>query len=123
MTQPAKTILVVDDDPDVLFMTSNFLELEGYNVVEAKDGQEALQILRSRPEINLLFTDIVMPGGLNGFQLAYEARQMRPDLPILYTSGYLKDLGREEPAAAYGRLLAKPWRLENLNTEIRRALA
>jgi hypothetical protein len=64
-----------------------------------------------------------MPGGLNGFQLAHQARQLRPDLPILYTSGFMKDIARDEPAARYGRLLPKPWRRENLDREIRIALA
>jgi CheY-like chemotaxis protein len=107
----------------VLFMSSSFLELEGYDVVEAANGAEALERLRSRPDIDLLFTDIVMPGGLNGFQLAHQAKQLRPDLRILYTSGYMKDIARDEPAAGYGRLLPKPWRLENLDNEVRRALA
>src|SRR5690348_13293238 len=76
----APVVLVVDDEPDVLELASMILSLQGYTVVEAANGAEALETLREQPKIEVLFTDIVMPGGLDGFELAHQAKQLRPDL-------------------------------------------
>lgn len=83
-----ETILVVEDDADVRQLAVNMLQSLGYVAVEAVDADSALTALDQRPEIVLLFTDVVLPGGTNGAELARAARQRYPDLKVLYTSGY-----------------------------------
>lgn len=110
-------ILVVDDDPDVLAVASATLAAVGYMVLSAPNGPEALKILHDNRDIALLFTDIVMPGYIDGFDLADRARQLRPGLRVLYTSGYLRDEG-----VWHGSLLTKPWRPDDLQVAIKNAL-
>ena len=84
-----ESLLVVEDDPAVLALTVQMLEGLGYRIVTAMDGKEALQRLRGRRKIDLLFSDVVMPGGLTGVQLAEKAQELRPSLKVLLTSGYV----------------------------------
>jgi signal transduction histidine kinase/CheY-like chemotaxis protein len=89
--QPASgggTILVVEDDQEVLAVTAESLRKLGYQVVTAANAMQALEILAADQPIDLLFSDVVMPGGVNGAQLAVRARHVRPDLKVLLTSGY-----------------------------------
>ncbi|HEV8028133.1 MAG TPA: response regulator [Stellaceae bacterium] len=81
-------ILVVEDDPDVLTSVLGAMTRLGYGTVAARDGHEALAALGGSEPLDLLFTDIVMPKGMNGIQLARQARELRPNLPVLLTSGY-----------------------------------
>jgi CheY-like chemotaxis protein len=81
-------ILVVEDDPDVLTSVLGAITRLGYGTVAARDGHEALAALGGSEPLDLLFTDIVMPKGMNGIQLARQARELRPNLPVLLTSGY-----------------------------------
>jgi CheY-like chemotaxis protein len=118
----SRTILIVDDDEDILQIASTYLSNQGYTVIQAKDGAEGLRLIEAMPEIHLLFTDIVMPGDIDGFELAHRARQLRPDLRVLYTSGFLKEVPWGEKGVGYGRLLQKPWRLDALEHAVRRAL-
>ena len=111
-----KTILVVDDDPGVLDYASNVLEDCGYAVLTATDGAAALVVLREHPQIDLLFTDIVMPG-LDGAEVARRACQQKPGLKILFTSGYAADV---VPA---GPLLKKPYRPQQLAQAVAALLA
>jgi CheY-like chemotaxis protein len=97
-------ILVVDDDPEVVETTGARLEADGYAVLRAVSAREALQLLDAHPDIFVLFTDIVMPGAMDGFDLAEHAKRLRPGLRVIYTSGYLRDEGVWE-----GMLLRKPW--------------
>lgn len=104
------TILVVEDDADVrTFSRETLLEL-GYRVLEAEDGPTALHILDKDRDIRVLFTDIGLPGGMNGRQLADEARARRPDLKVLFTSGYARNAivhdGRLDPGV---ELITKPF--------------
>src|SRR4051794_31108506 len=117
MTSHAPTVLVVDDDSDVRDLAIEILAESGYRVLAAGDGGEALRVLAIDPEIDLLFTDIVMPG-LDGVALARAAAALRPGLKIIYASGYAADaaLGDAET------LLAKPYRPAQLAFEIGRAL-
>ncbi len=118
MEQSSLKILVVDDDPEVLAVAAASLEADGYAVLQAENGPAALEVLHENPDVALLFTDIVMPGYIDGFDLAERARQLHPGLRVLYTSGYLKDEGVWE-----GSLLVKPWRVEWLRDAIKDALA
>jgi PAS domain S-box-containing protein len=81
-------ILVVEDDPDVRAMVVGLLIDLGYDTVEAEDGQTALARLEAHPDIDLLFTDVVLPHGMSGQDVAREARRRRPDLKVVFTSGY-----------------------------------
>ncbi len=97
------------------------LEEEGYRVIQAATGREALALIATHPEISLLFTDIVMPGGMFGDELAREARMLRPDLKVLFTSGYAEPslAGRE---LAEGSWLKKPYTSKELAARLRSLL-
>lgn len=122
MPEARQTILVVDDDEDVLSVARGYLEYQGYQVLQATSGDEGLRVLKSGAKVDLLFTDIVMPGGMDGFDLAHQAKQLRPELRILYTSGFLKDTPWRDRAGPDSALLPKPWRLAHLDEAVRRAL-
>jgi CheY-like chemotaxis protein len=86
------TILLVEDDTDVRELLAAQLRRQGYRVIEAEDGAAALAVLESEPRIDLLFTDVVMPGGLSGLELARQVLLVRPNLKVLYTTGYSEDI-------------------------------
>ncbi|HEY0939130.1 MAG TPA: ATP-binding protein [Steroidobacter sp.] len=83
-----RTILLVEDDAGVRAVTAAMLKELQFNVIEADNGDRALDIVDRESDIDLLFTDIVMPGGMNGFELGRLARERRPHLPVLYATGY-----------------------------------
>jgi PAS domain S-box-containing protein len=117
-------ILVVEDQEDVRAVASGFLADFGYEVVEAPDGIVALRLLAEESDIDLMFTDVVMPGGLNGFDLAQAAQQIRPDLLIVHTSGYPKGalVHMEEPRLK-DNIIMKPYRREELQRVILETLS
>lgn len=119
-----ETILIAEDDPFVRSSVILRVESLGYTVVAAANGSDALVKLRANPKIDMLFTDIVMPGGMSGWELAEWARQIRPGLPIVFSSGYaleaLIDQGR---APAQSIVLTKPYRKVDLAHRLREALA
>jgi len=112
------TILVVDDDALIAMSTVDLIEDLGYSVFEANTGSGALDILRSGTPVDLIVTDYAMPG-MTGLELAGAARELRPDLPVLLATGYA-----ELPSGATTDLprLAKPFRQDQLATEIAKAL-
>jgi CheY-like chemotaxis protein len=116
-------VLVVDDDDDVRQTAVVALEAKGYLVLEANCGAAALDMLRHcAAVIDVLFTDIVMPG-MTGFELAALAKQLRPALRVLYTSGYLRDIPWGEHGIGHGKLIGKPWRPKDVASEIEALLA
>ncbi|MGH7075762.1 MAG: PAS domain S-box protein [Stellaceae bacterium] len=118
-----ETILVAEDDPDVRNFTVEMLRELEYRVVEAPDGPTALRLLDAHREIVLLFTDVGLPGGMNGRQLADEARRRRPDLKVLYTSGYARGaIVHHDRLDAGVELLVKPFNFASLAARIRRIL-
>jgi len=116
-----ETILVVEDDARVRRVAVARLADAGYTIVEAANGAEALARLAANPEVKLLFTDVVMPGGMNGDELAREVRLRRPDVKILFTSGYAEPAvaGRER---AGGSWLRKPYTAQELSSKMRELL-
>jgi CheY-like chemotaxis protein len=120
--QTRRVVLVVDDEPDIRQLVTDVLSYEGFKIIEAGSGTEALYRIRSDIPIDLLFTDIMMPGGLDGFALARRARELRSSLPVIYTSAYLKDLPPEEAASRFGTMLRKPFPNHRLIAEVRRVL-
>jgi PAS domain S-box-containing protein len=119
-----ETILVVEDDTMVRRYVMTQIESLGYPTLEAANASDALRLIDELPAIDLLFTDVIMPGGMNGRQLVEEALRRRPDLKTLYTSGYT-----ENAIVHHGRLdsgvllLVKPYRKAELARMIRLALA
>ena len=116
-------ILLVEDDALVRQMAEEQLQGLGYQVVSAANGPEAMEVLKHAADIALLFTDVVMPGGMTGRQLAEAALAIRPDLKVLYTSGYTGNAivhhGRLDPGV---HLLNKPYRQIDLARKLREAL-
>jgi CheY-like chemotaxis protein len=118
-----ETILVAEDDPFVRASVVRRLESLGYTVIAAVAGDDALGRLRASPDIDLLFTDIVMPGGMSGWELADLARQLRPGLPVVFSSGYALDtLVEKGLASARSIVLTKPYRKAELACRVREAL-
>jgi CheY-like chemotaxis protein len=116
-------ILLVDDDPDVRTLTRTFLEHEGYSVLSSGDADRAVQIFRSVPQIDLLVTDLYMPGR-SGMELGLELKAIRRNLPVLMISGGMLGEGQEESLKAEGwSFLAKPFRLPDLLAAVHRILA
>jgi PAS domain S-box-containing protein len=118
-----ETILLVEDDELVRRFAREQLSSLGYRVISQDNGARALEVLRGSQPVDLLFTDIVMPGGISGRQLADQARVLRPGLKVLYTSGYTENAivhhGRLDPGV---RLLSKPYRRAELARKVRDAL-
>ena len=118
-----ETILLVEDDPLVRHFASNQLVRLGYCVLVSSNAREALARIDSGAAIDLLFTDVVMPGGMNGRELAEAARARRPGLRVLYCSGYSQDaLIHQGRVNADVHLLNKPYRREDLARRVRAVL-
>jgi PAS domain S-box-containing protein len=120
----APKLLVVEDQEAVRAVACGFLTDFGYEVIEAEDGLQALAKLQENPDVDLMFSDVVMPGGMNGFDLAQAARSMRPGLKIVHTSGYPKGamVHQEEPRFREGFIIMKPYRREDLQKIVKEAL-
>ncbi len=116
----SETILVVEDDARVRRVTTARLRSLGYEAIEADSGAAALHLLDVHPTIAMLFTDVVMPGGMNGDELAKAALSLRPDIKVLFTSGYA------EPAVARlgaGAWLKKPYTAADLADKVSEILS
>jgi len=118
-----ETILVLEDDQDVREQSVEALAELGYRVVEAGDGPTALRLLRREAHVDLLFTDVVLPGGMTGAQVAREARDIQPGLKVLFTTGYARNAivhnGRLDPGV---QLITKPYTFTDLASKIRDVL-
>jgi CheY-like chemotaxis protein len=116
------TVLIVEDEPDVLDAAGQLFRSIGYEVATAANGVDAMAILERRSDIDILFTDVVMPKGMSGIQLARLARELRPDLKVILASGYPLPALR----AQYGRIddftfVVKPYLLAELAKALRAA--
>jgi PAS domain S-box-containing protein len=116
-----ETILVLEDDDDVRAYSVEVLRELGYRVIEAHDGPSALRLLeRQEGRVDLLFSDVVLPGGLNGANVAEEARKLRPGLKVLFTTGYARNAivhhGRLDPGV---ELITKPFSYADLAARVR----
>jgi CheY-like chemotaxis protein len=115
-------ILVVEDDEDVREFAVRVLRDSGYQVLEAVNGGVALVLLEQDLPIELLFTDIVMPGEPDGIGLAERAKAMRPGLRVLYATGFAGS-ARLNEHSIHGKVLSKPYRPQQLAHEVERLLA
>ena len=118
-----ETILVVEDDDDVRMYSVETLRDLGYRVVEAHDGPSALRLLERQPHVELLFTDVVLPGGMTGAQVAAQARAARPDLRVLFTTGYARNAIVHQGRLDKGvQLITKPFSAQDLASKVRDVL-
>ena len=115
-------ILFVDDDPSMRKLVQRVLERGGYFVHAVPTAEVALVILTEDVPFDLLITDVVMPGGMNGFDLADKAKKLRPELRVLYLTGFV-NLPRRDLAQLRGKLVYKPVLPAQLEHEIREVLA
>ena len=113
---PPPVILVVDDEALLRWYATDTLEENGFSVVEAKDAADALRVLESRKDVRLLFTDIQMPGNLDGLDLAREVHARWPHMLLVITSGQIKPAKFEIPDD--GRFVGKPYRTEDLLAQV-----
>jgi CheY-like chemotaxis protein len=115
-----ETVLVVDDEPTVRMLVTEVLDDLGYVAIEAGDGAAGLRILQSDARVDLLVTDVGLPGGMNGRQLADAGRVHRPGLKVLFITGYAENAvfgnGILEPSM---QVIAKPFSMDVLATRIR----
>ena len=118
------TILVVDDNADVRMVVVTQLRSLGFVVVEAGDVIAALKIIKGSQPIDLLFTDVVMPGGMTGLELGRQAQTIRSGLKVLYTSGFVEAplQDSEQFVVAQSSMLSKPYRLRELARKVKSIL-
>jgi PAS domain S-box-containing protein len=120
-----KTILVVDDEPAVRELAATLLSDLGYNVLSASDGRRAIEIIKDPTvHLDLLFTDVVMPNGIDGFDVAKVAQRLRPTMPIIFTTGYadvaIQELKKDLTQKI--KILGKPYRLNELSQMVAKEL-
>ncbi|MBP1807608.1 PAS domain S-box-containing protein [Rubellimicrobium aerolatum] len=122
--QAGQMVLVIDDEPVVRMLVVDVLEELGYAAQEASDGAEGLKVLQSKARVDLLITDVGLPGGLNGRQVADAARALRPELKVLFITGYAENAvlnnGHLEPGM---QVVTKPFAVEDLARRIRDILS
>ncbi|WP_169569606.1 PAS domain S-box protein [Sneathiella limimaris] len=119
----SETILVLEDDPDVRELTVLQLKSLGYNVLQAHDGASALDVLDKNDDIDLLLSDVVLPGGLRGPEVAIKARESKPELNVLFMSGYTQNaLEAHTELGDSALLINKPFRKKDLADKIREAI-
>jgi PAS domain S-box-containing protein len=118
-----ETILLVEDEANLRYLARQYLEKQGYKVIEAADGAVAMQIaVAHEATIHLLLTDVIMPG-MNGRELAQRISEIRPNIKILYMSGYTENvIGHNGTLDAGVRLLQKPFNLRDLKSKVREVL-
>lgn len=119
---PAGSVLLVEDDNEVAALTTDLLEELGWRVTRAASGEAALQELAKGASFDLVFSDVMMPGGMNGLELAQRIRDRAPKLPILLTSGYAAPVEREAAKAGLP-LLPKPFTFDGLSDALGQVLA
>ena len=119
-----ETVLIVDDEPTVRMLVTEVLGELGYSAAEAADGPSGLRVLRSDVRIDLLVTDVGLPGGMNGRQMADAARETRPGLKVLFITGYAENAAVGNGNLAPGmEVLTKPFAMEALATRIKEMIA
>ena len=123
-TVDGETVLIVDDEPTIRMLVADALQDAGYHVIEAEDGAAGLKLLRSDAKVDLVLTDLVMPGGMDGRQLADAARATRPDLRVLFITGYAENAlignGKLGPGM---QVVTKPFAMDALVRRVKDLLA
>jgi CheY-like chemotaxis protein len=115
---------VVDDEPTVRMLVKDVLEELGYCIIEAADSVAGLMVLRSSARIDLLVTDVGLPGGMNGRQLADAGREIRPHLRTLFITGYAESAAIGDGGLGPGmQILTKPFAVDSLASRVRELMA
>jgi CheY-like chemotaxis protein len=118
-----ETVLVIEDEPDVRATTEAMLTGLGYQVMSAENARAGLDILEAEPEIDLMLSDVVLPGGISGPDMVEQARAIMPDIKVLFMSGYAKlSIDPRNPLPEGSDLLNKPFRTIDLAQRVRAAL-
>ena len=108
-------VLVVEDDPSIMTVLSAYLSGVGYRVLEAESSDKAFEILASKPHLDMMITDFRLPGGISGVQIAEPAVKLRPELKVIFISGYPQEIRESgSPIAQKAPILAKPFDLDVL---------
>lgn len=115
------TVLIVEDEGIVRLDAAETFREAGFEVVEAADAREALQAVETRGDIDVVFTDINMPGAMDGLELAHHVRRSRPDIQVILTSGAMRIAPQEIPAA--GVFVRKPYSPEIIARTVRQMVA
>ncbi len=119
----SENVLVVEDDPRVRRLAVGILEWLGYAVLEADDGPSAVELLEDNDDVDIVFTDVVMPGGMSGFDVARKAAEMEPGIKVLFTSGYShEEMSRVGVVPNEIAMLPKPYTRRELAKKIREVL-
>jgi CheY-like chemotaxis protein len=116
MVANREIVLVVEDDPDVLEMATEAVRILGYEPLAAPNAAAALNILGCDQTVDVLFTDVVMPPGMNGVELAHDARGLRPTLRVLLASGYPREALRD--SIKHGMFITKPYTMSALGESL-----
>jgi CheY-like chemotaxis protein len=116
------TILVVDDEVLIRMTVTEELLDAGYTCLEAANGSEAVALLAEHPDVSLLVTDLGLPGGMNGRDVAETAREKNPDLPVLFITGY-SDQGALDGDMQRAAVMAKPFRMADLVAKVQALIA
>lgn len=117
-------VLIVEDEPAILMVLSDYLSGEGYRVLQAENGEQAFEILATKPHLDLMITDFRLPGGISGVAIAEPAVKLRPELKVIFISGYPAEiLESNSPIARKAPILAKPFDLEVLQAKIQSLLS
>ncbi|MNH04574.1 Sporulation initiation phosphotransferase F [compost metagenome] len=112
-------VLVVEDEPVIRMILKDYLSGEGYHVLVAEDGEQAFKILASKPHLDLMVTDFRLPGGISGVEIAEPAVKLRPELKVIFISGFPAEiLESGSPIARKAPILAKPFDLDTLRDQI-----
>ena len=120
---PSKVVLLVEDEPHILCLLSDYLADEGYKVLEASDATQAFEILATKPQLDLLVTDFRLPGGVSGVMIAEPALRLRPGLKVIFISGYpIEILESGSPITQSAPIIAKPFSLDTLRSQIQQLL-
>jgi CheY-like chemotaxis protein len=108
-------VLVVEDEPVILMVLTDYLSGQGYRVLQAENGEQAFEILATKPHLDMLITDYRLPGGISGVQIAEPAVKLRPDLKVIFISGYAKEIRETgSPITLKAPILEKPFDLDVL---------
>lgn len=116
-------VLIVEDEPSILMVLSTYLSGEGYRILQAENGEQAFEILATKPHLDIMITDFRLPGGISGVQIAEPAVKLRPDLKVIFISGYPTEIREHaSPIARKAPILAKPFTLDVLQDKIKSLL-
>lgn len=123
ITHSQKVVLLVEDEPRILALLADYLEQEGYRVLAAEGATQAFEILASKPQLDLLLTDFRLRDGVSGVMIAEPALKLRPELKVIFISGYPFEIQESgSPVADAAPVLAKPFALDSLRSQIQQLL-